>query len=51
MGAHGRSSILLEDQISLYFARIEFEDKPQKADGSLGAPRQGGWDVKANKKL
>ena len=50
-GAHGRSSILPEDQISLNFAKIEFEYKPHKEDGSVGAPVKGGWDLKANKKL
>ena len=39
------------EQISLNFAKIEFEYKPQKADGTLDAPITGGWDVKANKKV
>ncbi len=41
--------VLPMDQISLNFARIEIEFRPQKADGSLGAPEKGGWDVKKNK--
>ena len=39
------------DQISLNFAKIEFEYKPQKADGTLDAPAKAGWDLKANKKV
>jgi type VI secretion system secreted protein Hcp len=50
-GAHGRSTVVPEDQISLNFSKIEFQYKMQKPDGSLGAPIKGGWDVKANKKV
>jgi len=39
------------DQISLNFAKIEFEYKEQKADGTLGAAVKTGYDVKANKKI
>jgi type VI secretion system secreted protein Hcp len=39
------------DQVSLNFAKIEFEYKPQKADGTLDAPVKAGWDAKANKKV
>jgi type VI secretion system secreted protein Hcp len=39
------------DQISLNFAKIVMEYKPQKPDGSLDAAVTGGWDLKANKKL
>lgn len=39
------------DQFSLNFAKIEFEYKPQKEDGSLDAPVKAGYDVKANKKV
>ena len=38
------------DQISLNFAKVEVEYKPQKADGTLDAAAKAGWDVKANKK-
>jgi type VI secretion system secreted protein Hcp len=41
--------VLPMDQISLNFARIEIEFRPQKADGSLAPPEKGGWDVKKNK--
>src|SRR5918996_4117531 len=33
------------DQVSLGFARIQVEYRPQKADGSLDAPIKAGWDV------
>lgn len=38
------------DQFSLNFAKIKFEYKPQKKDGSLDAPVTQGWDVKKNEK-
>ena len=36
-------------RFSLNFAKIEFEYKPQKADGTADAAVKGGWDIKANK--
>jgi type VI secretion system secreted protein Hcp len=39
------------DQLSLNFAKIEMEYKPQKADGTLEPGIKAGWDVKANKKV
>jgi type VI secretion system secreted protein Hcp len=39
------------EQVSLNFARIEYEYKEQKADGSLGGSIKAGWDLKAGKKL
>lgn len=47
--AHG--DIIPQDQISLNFSKIEYEYKPQKADGTLDSPSKAGWDVKANKKV
>ena len=38
------------DQVSLNFAKVEMEYKPQKADGTLDAAAKAGWDLKANKK-
>jgi hypothetical protein len=32
-------------------AKFKFEYRPQKADGSLGATVQFGWDCAANKKF
>ncbi|KUL96386.1 Hcp1 family type VI secretion system effector [Bosea sp. WAO] len=37
------------DQFSLNFAKIKFEYKFQKDDGTLGPPSTGTWDIKANK--
>jgi type VI secretion system secreted protein Hcp len=37
------------DQISLNFAKIEIEFRPQKPDGSLGPAEKAGWDVKKRK--
>jgi len=37
------------DQVSLNFAKIVFEVRAQKADGSLDAPVRAGWHVKQNK--
>lgn len=47
--AHG--GIVPTDQVSLNFAEIVMEYKPQKADGSLGAATPAGYNVKTNKKL
>ena len=49
-GSEG-SNALPVDQFALNFAKIEFEYKSQKPDGSLGAPVKGGYDLGANKKL
>jgi len=48
-GSEGGSAPI--DQFSLNFSKIEFEYKPQKADGSLDAPVIATYDVKANKKI
>jgi type VI secretion system secreted protein Hcp len=37
------------DSISLNFAKIEFEYKPQKPDGSLDGPVYGKWNISENK--
>jgi type VI secretion system secreted protein Hcp len=39
------------EQFSLNFAKIEFEYKPQKPDGSLDAPVKAGYDLKAYTKV
>jgi type VI secretion system secreted protein Hcp len=39
------------EQVSLNFAKIEFEYKDQKADGTLGGTTKTGYDVKAMKKV
>lgn len=50
-GGSGHGDIVPTDQISLNFSKIEFEYKPQKADGTLDAPVKAGYDLKANKKV
>ena len=50
-GGSNGSGLVPMDQVSLNFSKIEFEYKPQKADGTLDAPAKAGWDVKANKKV
>lgn len=47
--AHGGA--IPTDQISLNFAKIEFDYAPQKADGTLDSPVKAGYDVKLNKKV
>lgn len=39
------------DHFSLNFAKIEFEYKPQKQDGSLGEPVKATYDLKKNQKV
>src|SRR5262247_1484895 len=48
-GGSGHSDILPTDQISLNFAKIEYEYKEQLATGQLGGVIKAGYDVKANK--
>ena len=43
------SSEVPHDSISLNFAKIEFEYKPQKHDGSLDGPVYGKWNISENK--
>jgi type VI secretion system secreted protein Hcp len=39
------------DQISLNYAKIEYEYKEQAADGTLGGPIKAGYDLKAMKAI
>ena len=50
-GGHSGSNALPADQVSLNFAKIKFEYRPQKPDGSLDSAVSAGYDLKANKKL
>ena len=50
-GGSGSSDVIPLDQISLNFATLKQEYKPQKADGSLDAPITAGWDLKQSKKM
>jgi len=49
-GSDGSGSLPMEN-FSLNFAKIEFEYKPQKADGTLDTAVKTGWDLKANVKV
>lgn len=40
------SSVL--DRVSLHFAKIQVEYRPQAADGTIGPPVKVGWDVLGN---
>ncbi len=39
------------DDVSLRFAKIQIDYRPQKATGALAAAIHAGWDVKQNKEL
>jgi type VI secretion system secreted protein Hcp len=41
----------LLEEVKLNFTKIEWIFYPQKADGSLGAPIKGGWDLEKNGKV
>lgn len=49
-GSSGDGGIPI-DSFSLKFAKIEFEYKPQRPDGSLDTPVKTGYDLKLNKKV
>lgn len=46
-----QGDVIPVDQISMNFAKIEYEYKPQKADGTLDSPVKTGYDLKTNKKV
>jgi type VI secretion system secreted protein Hcp len=47
-GSEG-ADVVPTDQVSLNFAKLEVEYKPEKTDGSLGAAVGFGYDLKTNK--
>jgi type VI secretion system secreted protein Hcp len=49
-GSEG-GDVLPGDQVSLNFAKIKFEYRAHKADGTLDPPISAGYDVKSNKQL
>ena len=49
-GGTGSGDPVPIDQISLNYAKIEYEYAPQNKDGTLGGYIRAGWDLKANKK-
>ena len=50
-GGHSGANSVPTDQFSLNFAKIEFEYKLQKPDGTLGAGVKMGWDLKKTAKV
>ena len=48
-GGAESSSVNPTDQVAFNFAKIEMEYKPQKVDGTLGAPVHFKYDLKASK--
>lgn len=47
----GGADVVPTEQISLNFAKIEFEYKPQKPDGTLDGAVKTGWSLKNNEKV
>lgn len=39
------------DEVSLQFAKVQIDYRPQRANGSLATAVHAGWDVKLNKEL
>lgn len=50
-GGSSGGDVVPTEQISLNFAKIEFEYKPQKKDGTLDGAVKTGWDLKKNVKV
>ena len=48
-GGSGHGDVVPTDQISLNYAKIEWEYKMQKQDGTLDSPIKAGYDIKINK--
>jgi len=46
-----QGDVIPADSVTLNFAKIEFEYKPQMRDGTMGSPVKVGYDLKANKKI
>jgi type VI secretion system secreted protein Hcp len=49
-GGSGGGDVPIES-VSLNFAKVEMQYKPQDAAGSLGSLVKTGWDLKTNKKV
>jgi type VI secretion system secreted protein Hcp len=47
----GTSGAVPVDSVSLVFARITIEYRPQKPSGQLDTPVKAGWDIQQNKQL
>jgi type VI secretion system secreted protein Hcp len=50
-GGSAKGDIIPLEQISLNYAKIEFEYKEQKPDGTLGGAVKAGYDQKKNEKV
>jgi|SRR5262245_61944873 len=50
-GGSSHGDVVPTDQVSLNFAKIEWEYKEQKQDGTLAGATKAGWDAKQNKKV
>jgi len=51
IGGSAAGDLVPTEQVSMNYAKIEWEYKPQKEDGTLDAASLAGWDLKANKKV
>jgi len=49
IGGSAHGDIVPVEQVSFNFSQIEMEYKEQKADGTLGGPVKGGWNLQTNK--
>ncbi|TFW33904.1 Hcp family type VI secretion system effector [Massilia horti] len=50
-GGSSSSPELPTQTVTIAFSKVEFEYRPQKADGSLDAAIKHGWDLKKNEKV
>ncbi|MFN7939294.1 MAG: type VI secretion system tube protein Hcp [Bryobacteraceae bacterium] len=50
-GGSSHGDVVPTDQFSLNFAKIEFDYKPQKQDGTLDSSVKAGYNIKENKKV
>ena len=50
-GGNGHGGVVPTDQFSLNFAKIEFEYREQKPDGTLGGSHKVGYCLQTNQKL
>lgn len=50
-GGSANGDIVPMDQVAINFAKIEYEYKEQKPDGTMGGAVKAGYDLKLNKKV
>jgi type VI secretion system secreted protein Hcp len=51
VGGSAHGDVIPTDQFSLNYAKIEFDYKPQKQDGTLDSSVKAGYNIKENKKV